>query len=352
MCKNCHMALPRSLNEEAKGRFYYAQTMKYCFFYIIGLSLIMSVLFLMLCVYSSQCSWKQIKELSVQRGYFITSKNYTSVSRSREFGDLTTQSCEPLHPRVVFYNRIFKSASSTMSSFFKKCSKRLGYIFTKDFTEEWENENISHPILTRIQAQIARSKKLNKKLMAVAHLYFREDIDSAYINLLREPVARFISHYYYCRSPNRYAHKLKRLKELGHFNVTIEKCLEKQYEGCVWNHMTRFFCGPQAFCKSGSDEALAAAKHNMLHYYASVGIMEYINEFVMVLHKRLPDFVLPPPRDGMRKKKVTKGVTKNGISESTRSMIINANRADIQLYEFAKDLLFKQALNCGIKIVT
>ncbi|XP_028412138.1 uncharacterized protein LOC114534857 isoform X4 [Dendronephthya gigantea] len=157
MCKNCHMALPRSLNEEAKGRFYYAQTMKYCFFYIIGLSLIMSVLFLMLCVYSSQCSWKQIKELSVQRGYFITSKNYTSVSRSREFGDLTTQSCEPLHPRVVFYNRIFKSASSTMSSFFKKCSKRLGYIFTKDLVFEIWQKILNH------QKYIGRKKRKDSR---------------------------------------------------------------------------------------------------------------------------------------------------------------------------------------------
>jgi dermatan/chondrotin sulfate uronyl 2-O-sulfotransferase UST len=222
--------------------------------------------------------------------------------------------------------------------------------FHVDYTEEWENENVSHPVLTRIESKIAESKAENKKLMAIAHLYFREDIEATYINLLREPVARFISHYYYCRSSVRWPIKLKQLKKRGHFNVTIEECLENRYEGCVWNHMTRFFCGPHAFCKTGNSLALERAKHNMIHYYASVGVMEYLNEFVAVLHKRLPDFVLPVPEDGMRKRFVTKGVKKKPISESTMERIKQANKADIELYEFAKDIFFKQAANCGVEI--
>ena len=42
-----------------------------------------------------------------------------------------SQSCEPIHPTVVFYNRIFKTASSTMSSFLKRCSIVLGNIYTR-----------------------------------------------------------------------------------------------------------------------------------------------------------------------------------------------------------------------------
>ena len=114
--------------------------------------------------------------------------------------------------------------------------------------------------------------------------------------------------------------------------------------------MTRFFCGPSAFCKTGNAAALARAKHNMLHYYASVGVMEYINEFAAVLHKRLPDFVLAPPKTGIRKKFVTTGVQKKPIKDSTMERIKSVNKADIELYEFAKDLFFKQAANCGIKI--
>ncbi|CAB4002078.1 heparan sulfate 2-O-sulfotransferase hst-2-like, partial [Paramuricea clavata] len=288
-----------------------------------------------------QCSWSKLQELH---------QVYRSSPRSSELGDLTTQSCEPLYPRVVFYNRIFKAASSTMSELLKTSSSRLGNLYTRDFTEEWENENLSHPVLTRIQSKIAKCKTKNKKLMAIAHLYFREDIESTYINLLREPVARFISHYYYCRSPIRWPIKLKKLKELGHFNVTIEECLENQYEGCAWNHMTRFFCGPRALCKTGNDEALAHAKYHMLHYYASVGVMEYLNEFVKVLHKRLPEFVLPAPEAGMRKRFVTTGVKKKPINESTLQRIKQVNQADIELYEFAKDLFFKQAASCGIEI--
>ena len=167
---------------------------------------------------------------------------------------------------------------------------------------------------------------------------------------MREPVARFISHYYYCRSSDRWPKKLKRIKELGQYNVTIEECLEKQYEGCVWNHMTRFFCGPHAFCKTGSAEALARAKHNMVHYYAVVGVVEYLDKFVEVLNKRLPDFVLPLPKEGMRRNFVTKGVKRTPLHEVTMQRIEEVNKADIELYEFAKDLFFKQATNCGLEI--
>jgi hypothetical protein len=51
--------------------------------------------------------------------------------KSPEFGDLTGQSCEPLHPPVVFYNRIFKSGSSTMSEFLESSSTRLGNCYTR-----------------------------------------------------------------------------------------------------------------------------------------------------------------------------------------------------------------------------
>ena len=51
-------------------------------------------------------------------------------SRPAGLGDLLNQSCEPLHPQGVFYNRIFKAASTTMSSFLKKSSRILNNKYT------------------------------------------------------------------------------------------------------------------------------------------------------------------------------------------------------------------------------
>ena len=52
-------------------------------------------------------------------------------SRPAGLGDLFNQSCKPLHPRVVFYNRIFKAASTTMSELLQKSSRILNNKYTK-----------------------------------------------------------------------------------------------------------------------------------------------------------------------------------------------------------------------------
>lgn len=220
-------------------------------------------------------------------------------------------------------------------------------------TEEWSSEIQSHPIIKRIIFKTERSKRRHENIMAVAHFYFRIDsgidMSHTYINLLREPIKRFISHYYYARSPKRWPEKLRRLKALGHWNVTLLQCLEKQYEGCKWNVMTRFFCGPEAFCKTGNGRALSQAKYNMANYYSSIGVLEYLKEFIEVLHKRLPKFVIKPSNH-LGKTFVTMGVKKTPLSSDVMARVVQANQADIELYNYAKTLFSKQAQKCGISL--
>lgn len=259
---------------------------------------------------------------------------------------------------IVVYKLYIAIVAKTLSFWFDV----FPFLFS-DFTEQWSNEKISHPILTRIQIrskQRGRKNKWNKRhkrrskgLFVVAHFYFRRDLhvpmNYTYINLLREPIERYISHYYYARSPLRWLKKLKRLKKLGHFNETLEECLDKQHEGCEWNHMTRFFCGPELFCKNGSSKALKRAKYNMKHYYTSVGVLEHLTEFLEVLHKRLPGYVIV--NSGLLKKKfVTTGVNKKPISPSVMKKVVEANKDDIELYKYAKILFKEQARECGIEI--
>lgn len=220
-------------------------------------------------------------------------------------------------------------------------------------TEEWSSEKQSHSILKRINSRVKRGLRGRKRIMVIAHFYFRKDsgmhMSHTYINLLREPVNRFISHYYYTRSPRRWPKRLQRLKALGHWNVTLLQCLEKQYEGCKWNVMTRFFCGPEAFCKTGGRKALSRAKYNMANYYSSIGVVEYLNEYIQVLHKRLPKFIIEPS-SRLGKEFVTMGVKKTPLSSGVLARVVQVNQADIELYKYAKTLFLKQAKQCGIKL--
>ncbi|XP_028412132.1 heparan sulfate 2-O-sulfotransferase 1-like isoform X2 [Dendronephthya gigantea] len=294
-----------------------------------------------------------------RRKYRLPKRNRSSTQfwnktiASKYLINVSDHSCEPLYPQVVLYNRIFKTASTTMTSFLENCSKSLNYGILKEATEEWSNQRKSHPILQRIQSKAYQDLRERRRHLAISHFYFRINsglkMKHTYINLLREPVERFISHYYYVRSPNRWGEKLRKLKALGHWNVTLEQCIENQYEGCKWNTMTRFFCGPDTFCQNGTSQALSQAKANMFRYYCSIGLVEYLNEFTAVLHKRLPNFISKYHKI-IGKKFVTVGVERKPISDSVMAKLRMVNNADIELYNYAKTLFLKQAEQCGIKI--
>ncbi|XP_046862062.1 LOW QUALITY PROTEIN: heparan sulfate 2-O-sulfotransferase 1-like [Xenia sp. Carnegie-2017] len=212
---------------------------------------------------------------------------------------------------------------------------------------------MSHPIIRRIcMRATSHQRKYQRRTLAISHFYFRRNTGltahHTYINLLRDPVERLVSHYYYTRSLKRLPKRIRRLKSLGHWNVSLEECLSNQYEGCKWNLMTRFFCGPDAICKTGGRKALLQAKHNLLNYYASVGVVEHLSEFVSVLQKRLPEFVAKIKE--LSKQVLNRGVKKN-VQRDVIFLISKLNKADIKLYNFAKELFIKQARSCGVKII-
>ena len=72
---------------------------------------------------------------------------------------------------------------------------------------------------------------------------------------------------------------------------TIEQCFENQHQGCRYNVMTRFFCGPEPYCKTGSNETLAKAKENILRHYAVVGLLEHFDLYLKILNKRFSLFL-------------------------------------------------------------
>ena len=45
--------------------------------------------------------------------------------------NVSDHGCKQLYPQVVLYNRIFKTASTAMTSFLEKCSRKLKYVVTK-----------------------------------------------------------------------------------------------------------------------------------------------------------------------------------------------------------------------------
>lgn len=113
-----------------------------------------------------------------------------------------------------------------------------------------------------------------------------------YINMIREPLSRLISHYYFVRYGDDY--DPSKVHRKADDERTFDECVAMDDPDCgpakMWMQIP-FFCGHAAEClRPGSAWALEEAKRNLLHHYLVVGITEKLPEFLMVLEAALPRF--------------------------------------------------------------
>ena len=197
-------------------------------------------------------------------------------------------------------------------------------------------------------------RQADRPMLFNAHFYFRNNLKiqrtHTYINQIRHPVDRYISHYAYMRTTNRPKKRVKQMIDSGEFYDTIEQCFEKQGQGCKHNVMTRFFCGTEDFCKSDAKKALKRAKENILNHYATVGLLEHFLLTLKIIQRRLPYFlpVVPEEPTHLKLNEGKKKLNSSSVSEEMIEKIKQANKADMELYEFVTEIFWKQVKACGI----
>ena len=257
-------------------------------------------------------------------------------------------SCEPIYPEVLLYNRIFKTGSTSISNYIEDVINNTDITLKVGSTEDWYKQGDPWPYPDHIEKYANKTERL----VYTAHFFFRRKLKIkrpfTYINILRKPVDRVVSHYFYMRNDKiRPKHRIRELKQSGQWNETLVDCLQNQHRGCEDNVMTRFLCGVPKFCNTGSAKALNRAKRNLVKYYAAVGILEEVDVFLKMLKKRLPFFFVRSHQTLSNAKKNT-SKQDSRVSQDVLKLIRDRNVADIELYEFAKDVFMKRKDLCSL----
>jgi len=148
-----------------------------------------------------------------------------------------------------------------------------------------------------------------------------------YVSMLREPVDRVLSHYFYHKTePRDPGHRLA-------LEMSLEEWINKSKN--AHNRMTAFLSG--MVYQEQNEHTLDLAKAH-LERFGFVGLTEKFDQSVVMMKyflgwKRLRYFVRKQTREKPHR---------HDIPESTIALIREYNKYDVELYDLAKELFDKQ----------
>lgn len=220
---------------------------------------------------------------------------------------------------------------------FLHLAKTGGYTLNSIISKQYDdNYDIIKPFTTRIPWPEYLQEEEKKRLEVLSgHFHFgiHKQLPQkkfTYITLIRNPIERIISFYYYIRNYKIHPeHHIFNQISLYEF-VTKERSFNKTLNQRTFNHQTRILSGTNNY-------DLKAAKKNLENYFSIVGISERFDETLYVMEKKLGWKI-----DSYKKKNVTPNrPSVQEISEEIIDTIKKKNQKDIELYQFANKLLDK-----------
>ncbi|XP_019769709.2 heparan sulfate 2-O-sulfotransferase pipe [Dendroctonus ponderosae] len=274
---------------------------------------------------------------------------------------------------VVFFNRVPKVGSQTLMELLRRLSIRNDFGFHQDRVQRVETIRLAPEDQAALSALVSSYEEPS---VYIKHVCFTNVSsfglpEPIYINLVRDPVERVISWYYYVRAPWYYVERKIAFPDLP---LPDPKWLKKDFEQCVLSgdreckylkgevregigdhrRQSMFFCGHHVDCLPfNTDGALERAKRAVEENYAVVGVLEEMNTTLAVLEHYVPRFFEGASdvywNEISRYNPINKNNFKPPVSEEVKELVRKNFTREIEFYEFCKQRLHKQYLALKLK---
>ncbi|XP_061393620.1 heparan sulfate 2-O-sulfotransferase pipe-like [Musca vetustissima] len=274
---------------------------------------------------------------------------------------------------VIFFNRAAKVGSESLLELFNSLEKFHGIYIereglrkkTKRQLKPWEQRKLAETV-----------SELDEGSVYIEHVNWIdfEEFDlpkPIYINMVRDPVERVISWYYYVRGA--YKNAIEYNRET-YKPVRPESWYKKDFNYCVrsgdlecqyipfsvkdfvgnYKRQTLFYCGHHDDCLPfNSPAAVQMAKEHVERDYAVVGSWEDTNITLSVFEKYIPRFFNGAKTIfEIHSDKITnrnKNKRKPKVDDDVRAMIRKNFTHEYEFYYFCKQRLYKQYLAANLK---
>jgi len=190
-----------------------------------------------------------------------------------------------------------------------------------------------------------------------------------YINMVRTPVERVISWFYYVRSPWYYIQRTQNfaeapLPDIDWISMDFETCVLANNSECNYpegdtalrdhRRQSIFLCGHDDECNPfNTKDAIERAKFAVENEFAVVGILEDIETSLAVFEKYIPQFFAGATEIYNENKEYFKRINQNNfkptVSDEIRKLISPNFTQETELYEFLKKRLYTQFIAANLK---
>ncbi|XP_004527068.1 heparan sulfate 2-O-sulfotransferase pipe isoform X3 [Ceratitis capitata] len=295
---------------------------------------------------------------------------YQYLKSTGQLPDLTPDSVNTTikaEVEIVFFNRVPKVGSETLMALMNVLAKRNGFEARRDKPSPIET------VMLTPTAELSVTEDIMEKGEGTTYSKHVAFIDFAninlpwpiYVNLVRHPVERLISWFYYVRAPWYIAARAKNFP--NSYKVPSVNWLKKTFDNCILEHdrecifaqgvehglgdhrrQMLFFCGQnKELCMPfNSYHAMQRAKRNVENYYSVIGTWEETNITLTVLEHYIPRFFAGATeayyRAENRLNKVNRNSFRPSASEKVRDILNKNLTNEIEFYNFCKQRLYRQ----------
>ncbi|CAH1797508.1 unnamed protein product [Owenia fusiformis] len=253
----------------------------------------------------------------------------------------------PWPPRV-FYNRLPKCGSTTLLRLMTVLSRYNN--FTLEKSVQWTDSLDEGKQMWLVD----KFSKFTIPFLFERHTYFVNFTRfnqpmPVYINLVRDPLERLASLYYFKRNTgllNVYYTDEQR-------NRTFEECIVDNDPECMGHNETHtlvsYFCGHDSLCSLKSREALHQAMRNIVNHYAVIGLMEDYRRSLRLFEQILPFYFtgVTALYDALSEYHEFEN-SHELPGENTRSTILDKLSLEYELFRFIKQRFYYAQERLGL----
>lgn len=264
---------------------------------------------------------------------------------------------------TVMFNRVPKVGSQSTMELMRALSYKNGFTFHRDRPQKVENIKLTVREEKRLVQLVDVFRPPSVYVKHVCYVNFTQynGTQPIYVNMVRDPVERVISWYYYVRAPWYFVERKQAFPELP---LPSSQWLRKDYESCVMSgdrecqyregderpdfaQLSEFFCGQHVNCTGFNTEfAMQKAKENVERHYAVVGILEEMNMTLTVLEHYVPRFFKGAKslywNEMKRFSKVNKNIYKPKVAEKVKDYVRKNFTREMEFYNFCRQRLHRQ----------